>query len=123
MRALLTIALVLAGGTARADYACSFTESCLAGGICQRDKDLSFALTRGADGWRAEAPDATIPMTLSPEAGTYFGHVFVGALGSESGMDAYQLSVARDGLAYLSVHHVGNAPFGFIWSGRCEVVG
>lgn len=117
------VALLAAPMPALADYDCSFDQRCLAGGICERDRHLAFAVKRENNDWRLEADDIVIPVSLSPEAGTYFGHVFIGAKGTGQGTDAFQLSVTRDGAALFSQHHVGSAPFGMLWRGRCEEVG
>ncbi len=116
-------AALLGATPALADYTCRFTDRCLAGGICQDGKSLSFDMTWKEESWHLVAPEGEVEMMLNPLAGTYFGHAFIGAQGVENRMDAYQLTIGRNGSAFYSLHVVGDAPTGIIWRGRCEVVG
>ena len=117
------ISLTLAATPAWADYACAFPTECRGVEACAAG-DVRVSLHFGQDGWVMTGlfEGQEQPMGLHPDAGTYFAHVFIGVDGYEDGMDAMQLSVAREGTAFLSLHSMGYRPEASTYHGRCEVV-
>ncbi len=120
----ISAALIVAAGMARADYTCAFPIRCPMEGACAEGPALSVGLALGQDGWVGHFPeDVSFEMILNPQAGTYFGHVFLGVEGYEDGMDASQISISRDGTALWTVHSLGMRTEAVTYSGCCEVVG
>ena len=119
---LISLALSFAG-PAWADFACAFPTMCRGAEACVAG-DEAATLHLGQDGWVMQRPGLDdLTLSLQPDAGTYFAHVFLGIEGYEDGMDATQLSIARDGTAFLTVHSMGYRPEAETLIGRCEVAG